>query len=502
MRVCREMRKPLSGWEGSQPAMIDRDAVLNNAKYLRQVRPIDPEEITDYITGTPHPAVIREILREEAYALKIREQADGTFVPVSQKPLERPSWQPEAFPQPYADTIEDLLIEQFGLQWAAGETGAGLRSAIRSLKSQYLEGDSVSYDYQTALGYAIYHLPTYYASIGYVLDDLAMNDWLSRSLRILDIGAGTGGPGLGIADYFPSDSIVEYHAVEPISAAGRVMDAFESELGKNVRVHRHQTTAETFTPECETFDLILFANVLSELTDPRAVIEQSLSWVANDGAVILTAPADKRTSIQLRTLERAVVETRDALSVYSPTIRLWPDAEPNDRGWSFDRRQPIQPPAVQRQLDTVSDTDRDTETDAPGDGTFVKTSVKFSYAILRPDGATRSDIRANSQRHAKMAKMNTHVTHRIDLIAVKLSENLTPTPQRADSANPLYKIGDGSQHVDHYAVLTVEDPLTSALERAAYGRILAFENVLCLWNDDEDAYNLVVDAESVVEILE
>ena len=192
MRVCREMRKPLLGWEGSQPAMIDRDAVLNNAKYLRQVRPIDPEEITDYITGTPHPAVIREILREEAYALKIREQADGTFVPVSEKPLERPSWQPEAFPQPYADTIEDLLIEQFGLQWAAGETGAGLRSAIRSLKSQYLEGDSVSYDYQTALGYAIYHLPTYYASIGYVLDDLAMNDWLSRSLRILDIGARTG----------------------------------------------------------------------------------------------------------------------------------------------------------------------------------------------------------------------------------------------------------------------------------------------------------------------
>ena len=42
--------------------MIDREAVRANAKYLREVRPIDPEEIHEYVEGTPHPAVVRETL--------------------------------------------------------------------------------------------------------------------------------------------------------------------------------------------------------------------------------------------------------------------------------------------------------------------------------------------------------------------------------------------------------------------------------------------------------
>ncbi|ELK44162.1 tyrA operon protein, partial [Haloferax sp. BAB-2207] len=40
------------------PPMIDRDAVRDNAKYLRNVRPVDPDEIVDYIEGAPHPAVV------------------------------------------------------------------------------------------------------------------------------------------------------------------------------------------------------------------------------------------------------------------------------------------------------------------------------------------------------------------------------------------------------------------------------------------------------------
>ena len=66
-------------------------------------------------------------------------------------------------------------------------------------------------------------------------------------------------------------------------------------------------------------------------------------------------------------------------------------------------------------------------------------------------------------------------------------------------ANPLFRVGDGSQSVDHYAVSTTDDPLNRALLSADYGDVLSFENVLCLWNDDEAAYNLVVDRETVVE---
>jgi hypothetical protein len=53
--------------------------------------------------------------------------------------------------------------------------------------------------------------------------------------------------------------------------------------------------------------------------------------------------------------------------------------------------------------------------------------------------------------------------------------------------------------VDHYAVLTRSSSLNDALERAPYGSVLVFENVLVLWNDDEEAYNLVVDGETYVD---
>jgi len=94
-----------------------------------------------------------------------------------------------------------------------------------------------------------------------------------------------------------------------------------------------------------------------------------------------------------------------------------------------------------------------------------------------------------------MAAMDDHVTDRIDLLAVKLSGDLS------DGDNAVFRIGDGSQTTDHYAVLTKESALNRALAAAEYGAVLAFENVLVLWNDDEAAYNLVVDGETVVDRL-
>ena len=75
----------------------------------------------------------------------------------------------EAFPERYARILEDLLVGEFGAGWPEGESGDRLRSRIRSIKESYLEGTDVTYDRQTALAYALYHLPDYYAAIGYVL---------------------------------------------------------------------------------------------------------------------------------------------------------------------------------------------------------------------------------------------------------------------------------------------------------------------------------------------
>ncbi len=305
-----------------------REAIRSNAKYLRNVRPIDPDEICEYVEGNPHPAVVRQHLREDAVDLGLIEREDGTFEPVPEEPI-RPNLRPvTTFPSTYADALEEFLVDQYGVNWHEDATGDLLRSTIRRFKSSYLERRAVEYTEDVAAGYAIYHLPAYYAAIQYALEDLADRGLLDRTMRVLDVGAGVGGPALGLADYLPDDALLEYHALEPSSAAD-ILEDLLPETGRNVHTSVHRTTAEAFDPATVTrgeqtdaatpfdptaaddgFDLILACNVLSELTDPEAVLRDYLELLAPDGTLVAIAPADKNTSVQLRDLERTLEDER------------------------------------------------------------------------------------------------------------------------------------------------------------------------------------------------
>ncbi|MHC3438924.1 small ribosomal subunit Rsm22 family protein [Natrialbaceae archaeon A-gly3] len=476
-----------------------REAVRSNAKYLREVRPIDPEEISEYLEGGEHPAVVKRILQEEAPDLGLIEREDGTFVPVTEEPVPPRRGQVRQFPDEYASRLEDVLADRYGPNWHEGASGDLLRSTIRRFKADYLEGGRVEYDDDVAAGYALYHLPGYYAAVQYALEDLAERGLLDRQLRVLDVGAGVGGPALGLFDYLPEDALVEYHAVEP-SAAADVLEDLLGEADRNVHTEIHRTTAEAFDPTAvdgEEFDLVLACNVLSELEDPEAVLRSYLEVLSPDGSLLAMAPADKQTSTGLRGLERAVEGERvpaatgedGEVTLYSPAVRLWPGERPSDRGWSFDVRPDLEVPGFQRRLeDAADDPDHD-----PGE--FVNVDVQFSYTIFRLDGTRRLELALDESRWAKMAEMDRHVTNRIDLVAAKMSRSLSDDPD----ANPLFKISDGSEEVDHYAVLTNETSLNRPLLEAEYGDLLAFEQVLALWNDDEEAYNLVVNKETIVD---
>jgi len=484
--------------------VIDREAVRSNAKYLRQVRPIDPEEISEYIESQPHPAVVKQTLREEAFDLGLVEREDGTFVPVEAGPVDYRQWEPEAFPERYSFALEDQLVKRYGANWHRGDSGRELRERITGLKEDYYAGADVEYDETAALGYAIYHLPDYYAAVGYDLDTLTERGLLDRTLRVLDVGAGSGGPALGLHDYLfaddergddvsvdPEAAMVDYHAVEP-SASADILEPMLAETTLNFRSTIHRTTIEEYLVDGagdEKFDLICFGNVLSELDDPVAVVEDALDLLADDGTLLALEPADLETATGLREIEREVAPPASDVTIYAPTLRLWEGKAPSDRGWSFDVRPDLSEPAFQQRLDEGQSTD-DVDTDP---GAFVNVDVQFAYSLLRTDGERRFPFRASRDRHAQMAAMDDHVTDRINLLAVKLSHNLS------DGGNPLFKIGDGSQQVDQYAVLTKESGLNRDLEDAPYGAVLEFENVLVLWNDDEEAYNLVVDAETVVD---
>ncbi|WP_458187086.1 small ribosomal subunit Rsm22 family protein [Haladaptatus sp. NG-WS-4] len=469
------------------------EQVRSNALYLRSVRPIDPEEIAEYVEGRPHPAVVRQVLREEGLDLELVERDDGTFEPPSDEPVTPDFRAVESFPEAYAGRLENLLVEEFGVGWSDGESGDELRETIRRLKEEYFAQNPVEYDYRVALGYAIYHLPDYYAVVQYVLAELAERDLLPRTLRVLDVGAGVGGPALGLHDFLPDDALVEYHAVEPSDGAD-VLSAMLEETQRNFYPTVHRETAEEFEPEGE-YDLVLFANVLSELTGPEAVVRRYLDFLAPDGSLVAIAPADKNASIGLRDVERSVA---DQTTVFSPTLRLWPGEEPSDRGWSFDVKPDLDVPAFQRRLDDggrVDSTDDGDGGNRVGDGEFVNVDVQFSHVVLRTDGERRREFTATSSRSAKMTEMDRHVTERVDFVAVKLSHSLS------DGGNEVFKVGDGSEQVGQFAVLTNETSLNRALRDAPYGALLSFEDVLVLWNEDEGAYNHVVDEATVVDRL-
>ncbi|MEF8885001.1 MAG: class I SAM-dependent methyltransferase [Haloarculaceae archaeon] len=482
-----------------------REAVRSNAKYLRNVRPLDPEEISEYVEGRPHPAAVRRVLRESAVELNVVEREDGRFVPVGDEPVAVPFSGVESFPGEYARVLADLLVERYGAGWPEGESGDALRERIRAVKESYLRGGPVEYDAETALAYALYHLPGYYAATQYVLAELVADRLLGRRLRVLDVGAGVGGPALGLCDLLPGDALVDYHAVEP-GAGADVLEAMLEETGRNVHATIHRTTAEAFDPtDLATggdgpFDLVLFANVLSELADPEAVVREYADALATDGTLVGMAPADRNTAIGLREVERAVAD-RGPCTVYAPTVRLWPGASPGDECWSFDVKPDLDVPGFQRRLDDAADGDSGDAPSGdapngdnrPADGEFVNVDVQYAYTLLRRDGRRRYDFDLDASRVARFAHAETHVTSRVDCYAAKLSHDLS------EGGNPLFLLGDGSQQVSHFAVLTKETALNRDLRTAGYGEVVGFENVLVLWNDDERAYNLVVDDETVVD---
>lgn len=475
-----------------------RSAVVDNAKYLREVRPIDPDEIHEYVEGQPHPAAVRQVLREKATELGLVEREDGRFEPASDELLSVEFDGVDELPEKYALALEGQLIERFGAGWPDGTSGDRLRATIRDFKGRYLHGATVTYDEITALGYGIYHLPAYFAATQYVLAELIRDGLLDGNLRVLDVGAGVGGPALGLADLLPAETLVDYHAVEP-SENANVLEPLLEETGRNFHTTVHREPIESVDLDGE-FDLICCANVFSELDDPGSVLTSLLDLLASDGTICALAPADRNTAIQLREIERAV-ERSAGVTVYSPTVRLWPGDTPESESWSFDKKPDLDVPGFQRRLDdgergTAQSTDSsgtDDESRTPGDGEFVNVDVQYAYSILRADGKQAIDFRPDRGRVTRMAESEKHVTDRVDLFAIKLSHDLS------EDGNPLYLVGDGSEKIDHFAVLTKQDALNRDLTTTGYGDLLHFENVLVLWNDDEGAYNLVVDDETIVE---
>ncbi len=456
--------------------------ILDAARYLRSVRPLDPSELLEYTTTETTVDQVREVLRNHAVELGLVEGDDGLFRPASKEQLAGPIDPIEAIPPDLSAFIEERLAGEHGSAWASGERGAAIRDRIRDLKKRYLVGGSIDYDRLDADAYLLYHFPRSYAATWYTFGELLEAGLLNRTLRVLDIGAGVGAHLAAIDDLTPDDTLVEYVAVEPSPLVEHLRALSTRRLGRNTHVSVHQVPIEELPLERE-FDVLLLGNLLSEVSEPIELAHRSLEFLTSSGSWVAIAPADPRTSVQLRAVERSLEES---MTVFSPTIRLWPGYQPTDDCWSFVEWPDLSVPPFQQRLREEAEDDGDA---------FVNTEIRYSYSIMRGDGLRRYELDASETDSLLLARAPSVIGERVDVIVVKLSGDL------ATDGNPVYRVGDGSQTEDCFGTHVSLTEMNHSLQEAPYGAVLRFERALVLWNDDEAAINLVIDDETFVEQL-
>lgn len=453
--------------------------VLDAARYVRAIRPVDPAEITGYLTIQTSPDVVRSVLREHAAELSLIEASDGTFKPVPEGPITAQVGSLDRLPPRLESAVDGYLTERHGEDWTSGTRGDRLRARIRDLKERYLEGGSISYDSLDTDAYLLYHLPRIYAATTYVMAELLEAKLLSHELRLLDVGAGVGPHLAAIDDLTPDDALIDYDAVEPSPLADHLVALTERYVGLNTHVSIYRDTFEAVEMAGQ-YDVVLLGNLLSEVDDPEGLAYKALDYLTDDGSLVAIAPADPRTSMQLREVERALESTT---TVFSPTIRLWPSRQPSDACWSFVEQPSLVTPTFQSSL----------AADADEREPYLNTEVRYSYSIMRHDGRRRYDITADESVSLPLERATDAIGERVDTLAVKLSGDLST------DGNPIYRLGDGSQAESCFAAHVAKTELNNRLASAPYGAVLHFERTLVLWNDDEEAINLVVDDETFVE---
>ena len=215
-----------------------------------------------------------------------------------------------------------------------------------------------------------------------------------------------------------------------------ILQILMQDRGPNIHLNIHQNTAEKFEPK-GVYDIILFANVLSELENPISVANKYSKFVSEMGSMVLVAPADKNTAIELRKVERALSSN---MNIYSPTIRLWPGHSPSGEGWSFEVMPDIEIPSFQDKIAQGSQRR----------GEFLNIDVQVAYSILRWDYQTLFRHSKDTSRCVMLSDIGTRVGKRVNVIAVKLSQDLS------EGKNALFLIGDGSEKIDNYAVIVKE----------------------------------------------
>lgn len=404
---------------------------------------------------------------------------DKNREPEETRSQQKPEQEPQRIPMGVESKIEQFIEDALGQNWKKEQIGR-MRDEILKLKKRYWNFSGTSYGLWPTLAYLAYHFPAYYCQMRNVYSNLLSCGIIKEKMRVLEVGAGTGAPARAFADFLPEKFHAEYDALEPFADSVKAMGFMLEGANPNCKFNFIEKPIEQFNPTAK-YDLILMANVASELRTPDETISKLMeNFLAPGGSLVIVEPAELRISTQLRELQRAF---HKKYTVFAPCAYLWgPRCE--GRCWSFVQVPDIAPTKLQKEI-------------SGGEKALMNVDIKYSHFILRKGGAPLKRFRGNPRMDARMMDMDRHVERRINITCAKMSGNLS-------EGTNLFKICDGSARREHYAVLNPRDvtPDNCGLIDAEYGEILRLRNVLVLESKKENAYNLVVGKSTQVDRLE
>ena len=406
-----------------------------------------------------------------------------------------------SIPHVLAQSIEQYITKKTGREWDDPVIIERIRRAIVAQKDEYwkpVQKRSLQYTKgYSVIGYLAYHFPVYFMQTEHLLMMLARDGLLKTRMDILDIGTGPGVVPLAIADFYSrlDDARATVWSLERseehIEAFTYLRNACVP-LGGRVSVKRPVKTDSRSIDRVElpdTFDLLVFSNVLNELVDPATdvqadIVTQLSKRLALDGSILIVEPADEENATRMRTL--TVTLLKRGLSMFGPCAFLWGSTCTAPRCWSFETAPAIRLPRLMKTLACCE-----------GSYRYVNTDIKYSYAILRTDSHKRKSYHLSAgSRFLRFSKLHLHVGKRINVAGIKMSAEL------GNARSHVFKLCDGTAKTPVYAVLpsyhiTSENDLIIS---APYGSILALQNVLVRYNRQSDAYNLLVNRNTRINI--
>jgi ribosomal protein RSM22 (predicted rRNA methylase) len=258
---------------------------------------------------------------------------------------------------------------------SVSELSGGLTKGKETLiKAKYLKS------VELRNGYLLYFTTTNFLKVIQPL-----NEWLpyykKDTLRMLDLGCGTGAASWGLLEYLDtySHSITDLeitfadHIKENLDICRRFVSGYDEKPRTNF-VHVDLNNAADVTAKFKDmkFDLIIMMNTLNELESNSEALRLLNSIVDDDTAILIIEPASKNESRRLLSIRDEAVKSE--LTVYSPcTHQMNCPALTKEDDWCFNEVSWERPEFIRYIDDEVGN---------------VRLSLKYSYIILTKNGAT------------------------------------------------------------------------------------------------------------------